>query len=137
MTPKLNLLEWQDIISPRVCRMLARRRVIGQRKPLSLAELSARAGLHPQTFARLSLLDSWETIPMGIACRFQEACGVTRQNRWKELAYFLRTVERSKRPLVHLQHPSACSRQFRAKLLGLPKSRQARTTAQPGRKTGR
>ncbi len=68
------LLQSLDRFSPKLCRLLARKR--GGRVPLSYAEISEISGLSSSTVVRISHRTTWRGMRVETVQRFSLACGV-------------------------------------------------------------
>lgn len=69
-----NLLSRLDKVSPMFCRLIARTRS-GMRMK-SNADLAQETGLSRSTIVNLSRRKTWDRVPVGVAARFMDACGV-------------------------------------------------------------
>ena len=100
MRMPLTLSQYLNRITPRCARLLARDRH-HRGVPLTRDQIAQRSGLSIRRIDLLATKDSWDGIPVDIMCAYLEACGITLQNRGKELAYFVRSTIKSRRYLSH------------------------------------
>jgi ribulose 1,5-bisphosphate carboxylase large subunit-like protein len=70
----MSLLETLNRITPRYCRLYARK--LNGRRPLSHAEIAKLANISKAYVAELSFRDSWKGVSVDVADRFARACGV-------------------------------------------------------------
>lgn len=76
-TSKDSLLKIMDRVPPCLCRMAAVECGRGKTpRRISVTELSKRSGISRRNFILISHLKSWETVKVGVATKFAEACGI-------------------------------------------------------------
>ena len=80
----MRLIEKLDRMPPFLCRLMARR---GGKSP---SKLSKDSGIPLTTLRRLCEKKSWSDVPVGLAEKFSQACGVDLLRQTRSLEYFKR-----------------------------------------------
>ena len=78
-------------LPPSLVRVLARNGPRSARVPMTRGEIARGAGTSIRTVDRLSKLRSFESVTVGLANRFCAACGVTRENLRRHIAFARRS----------------------------------------------
>lgn len=95
-----TLLEFLDQFPPIMVRVMAHTKA---GYPFSIEDIARISGLPLHTVRRVSRLDTWDKIPVGVASKFMKACGLDpcHAKRWRDY------IKRSSCPHVHRNTPVA------------------------------
>lgn len=94
------ILERLNKLPPFVCRLHARKK--NGQESASCTDLAKRSGLSRSYIAVLSQRTTWVGIPVDVADKFAQACGVDFMAPWKVADYF----RRAKQPFLRTAHPN-------------------------------
>lgn len=111
----MTLIELLNRIPPNVCRLMASKS--HGKRAMTHRDISRKSGIPLPTVALISIKTSWDKVPIGVASRFAEACGVDltiteaairRKVTKTKMAHIYRAKGRQKEFLVRLMNqPSA------------------------------
>lgn len=73
----LTQLQWMDRLSPRICRLIARRPGRGPQPPLTNREIADASTIAFWRVCQMSKLDSWATCTCWERQQFMLGCGIT------------------------------------------------------------
>lgn len=96
----LTQLQWMDRLSPRVCRLIARRPGHGPQPPLTNAEIAAASGIRFWRVSQMAKLRTWASCTCWERQQFMGACGITPDRESQARDY----VVRQRRNRVAMPH---------------------------------
>lgn len=77
-----------DRASPRLCRLLARKK--HGLLPMSNADIALRSGLARSTVNKIGQMQNWDRVTVGVMKRFMAGCGVDPWLLYKQFNYWRR-----------------------------------------------
>jgi len=113
-----------DNMPPAMVRLIARK-PDGRRRPMTNAEIAEASGLSEDRVKEISMLTTWDDVPVGETYAFCSGCGVTYRNYGEHLWYIKRSYKGMQRPLAHLRNLPDEERSFISDLTHILSGRSA------------